>query len=265
MRDVPPARLVLIEGPEAGLVFTVGAAPMLLGRAEDVGIKVLGRGVSRHHAKIVRGAEGEVIVSDLGSANGTFVNDRRITKATLSPGDHLRLGRDAVLELELASPDERDTVDLAGGEPAQPIERTLTSTMRNLGRLRLVEREFSLALRPLEQVKRRLDELPNPPPRELAAALVDVGECHLGRGEFSPARTVLQRALDLLTRDSATDRELAPVRFAMARAVRREDAVRARELAQACRDALPASDGLHRRSAAWLAALCTEPGSADLR
>ncbi|MEJ2734447.1 MAG: FHA domain-containing protein, partial [Anaerolineae bacterium] len=47
--------------------------------------------VSRSHARL-ECARGQCAVEDLGSANGVFVNGRRVSRAVLSPGDRLRLG-----------------------------------------------------------------------------------------------------------------------------------------------------------------------------
>src|SRR2546422_11455246 len=68
-----------------GAVKTVGRAP----RADFVVDAAL---VSRLHCRLTAG-ESTVEVVDLSSTNGTFVNDKRITKATLSSGDRLRVGR----------------------------------------------------------------------------------------------------------------------------------------------------------------------------
>ena len=49
--------------------------------------------VSRVHCRLVADADGKLEVEDLSSTNGTFVNDRRIERAVLVPGDRLRIGR----------------------------------------------------------------------------------------------------------------------------------------------------------------------------
>ena len=68
-----------------GTVKTVGRAP----RADFVVDAAL---VSRLHCRITATAENLEVV-DLSSTNGTFVNDKRVDKATLSAGDRLRVGR----------------------------------------------------------------------------------------------------------------------------------------------------------------------------
>jgi len=49
--------------------------------------------VSRVHCRLLATMMGELHVEDLSSTNGTYVNDQRIEKAVLSPGDRLRIGR----------------------------------------------------------------------------------------------------------------------------------------------------------------------------
>ena len=48
--------------------------------------------VSRLHCQL-SASPTELLVEDLGSTNGTFVNDRRVQRAGLQAGDHLRLGK----------------------------------------------------------------------------------------------------------------------------------------------------------------------------
>ena len=66
-------------------------------------VRTLGRGpradfvldaalVSRVHCRLVV-ADGELVVENLGSTNGTFVNDGSVERSTLKVGDRLRVGR----------------------------------------------------------------------------------------------------------------------------------------------------------------------------
>jgi DNA-binding winged helix-turn-helix (wHTH) protein len=65
--------------------------PNVVGRAPDATIQCEAAGVSRHHARLVL-AHGEAILEDLGSKNGTYLRDERVTSARLSDGDEIRLG-----------------------------------------------------------------------------------------------------------------------------------------------------------------------------
>ena len=78
-------------------------AQALTFRVSPGGIKTIGRAtgadfivdealVSRIHCRLEAHADG-VDVIDLGSTNGTFVNDQRIDRTRLKPGDRLRVGR----------------------------------------------------------------------------------------------------------------------------------------------------------------------------
>ena len=49
--------------------------------------------VSRVHCRFTADALGQLVLEDLGSTNGTFVNDRRIDRASIVAGDRIRIGR----------------------------------------------------------------------------------------------------------------------------------------------------------------------------
>jgi transcriptional regulator with AAA-type ATPase domain len=66
-------------------------AVTVLGRDEDCGASLASSQVSRRHAEI-RWIGGIAMVRDLDSKNGLFLNQRRVTRAPLKPGDVLRLG-----------------------------------------------------------------------------------------------------------------------------------------------------------------------------
>jgi pSer/pThr/pTyr-binding forkhead associated (FHA) protein len=63
-----------------------------LGRASPADVILDAPLVSRLHCRLTAGARGLEIV-DLDSTNGTYINDRRIKRAHLTPGDRLRIGR----------------------------------------------------------------------------------------------------------------------------------------------------------------------------
>ncbi len=71
--------------------FRLPGARVVIGRQEDCGIRIPLPEVSRRHVAIdVTGPA--VVVKDLGSANGTYVNNNRVTEDTLAAGDHLIIG-----------------------------------------------------------------------------------------------------------------------------------------------------------------------------
>jgi pSer/pThr/pTyr-binding forkhead associated (FHA) protein len=62
----------------------------VIGRAVECDIAVTADEISRRHALVKPTSEG-LAVEDLGSANGTYINNKRVQNGFLNPGDELRL------------------------------------------------------------------------------------------------------------------------------------------------------------------------------
>jgi pSer/pThr/pTyr-binding forkhead associated (FHA) protein len=77
-----------VSGETFGRVFPVGQT-IVAGRQSECEIHIPSDGISRRHAEMKLTPDG-VMVEDLGSANGTYINDRRINRELLKPGDELR-------------------------------------------------------------------------------------------------------------------------------------------------------------------------------
>jgi pSer/pThr/pTyr-binding forkhead associated (FHA) protein len=71
--------------------MTAGAVKTI-GRAKGADLIIDAALVSRVHCRLEAGKDG-VDVTDLSSTNGTFVNGKRVARATLATGDRLRIGR----------------------------------------------------------------------------------------------------------------------------------------------------------------------------
>ncbi len=70
-------------------------AATTIGRLPDNTLQIDNLAVSGHHAKI-SWEQDHYVVEDLGSLNGTYVNEERVGKATLKHGDHLKIGKHLV-------------------------------------------------------------------------------------------------------------------------------------------------------------------------
>ena len=79
-------------GSVAGRDITI-SAELRIGAADDNNFRLVVRGVSRHHARIVRDGS-HFFLEDAGSTNGTFLNGQRITRERLEHLDVITLGRD---------------------------------------------------------------------------------------------------------------------------------------------------------------------------
>ena len=98
-------KLVVLTQSMAGRSVDLGERTTV-GRVEDNAFQIAEPSVSSRHCEIlVRGDE--VVIKDLNSTNGTFINGEKITEGVLKPGQTLRLGN---VELKLDAP----------GAPAAP-------------------------------------------------------------------------------------------------------------------------------------------------
>lgn len=98
----PVLRLKVLAGAAVGTEFEVGDELMIGREAEGVGKLGGDPEISRRHARIARAAAPHnYAIEDLGSTNGTFVNDRRIgTAQPLAEGDRIEVG-DTTLKVEV--------------------------------------------------------------------------------------------------------------------------------------------------------------------
>jgi hypothetical protein len=94
-----PRALTITQGPQTGDSGQFVDHVILIGRGSDCQLVLDDDYVSTRHARIVDGPDG-VYVEDLGSTNGTYVNNQRITSpTTIGFGDVVRIGR-TILRLE---------------------------------------------------------------------------------------------------------------------------------------------------------------------
>jgi hypothetical protein len=93
-------REVRADGSSRQILFD--GRPLTIGRAPDNRLVIRDGRASRHHARI-DGRRGSLVLSDLGSTNGSFVNDRRVDSVALGAGDRIRIGTTALLVEAVAS------------------------------------------------------------------------------------------------------------------------------------------------------------------
>ncbi|MDR3211039.1 MAG: protein kinase [Planctomycetota bacterium] len=89
------ARLRVIDGPLVGHEFTLGSGSLVAGRLRECGISLPDPKASRNHAEFSLDKDGKYCLTDLGSANGTFLNDLQLPPKELrrlTPGDAIRIG-----------------------------------------------------------------------------------------------------------------------------------------------------------------------------
>ena len=96
--EVTQAAMVVTAGPLRGTSLSLGSTPILIGRAPECTLVLDDDYASNRHARVFA-REGEWMVEDLGSTNGTLVSGKRIEGAVpFRPGAQVRIGR---TEIEL--------------------------------------------------------------------------------------------------------------------------------------------------------------------
>ena len=95
------SKLVLLTEGFAGRTYELNVEKTTVGRVEDNAFQITEPSVSSHHAEIIlRG--NDVVIKDLNSTNGTFINGEKISEAVLKPGQTLKFGQ---VELRLEGKD----------------------------------------------------------------------------------------------------------------------------------------------------------------
>ncbi|MFI9150006.1 FHA domain-containing protein [Streptomyces sp. NPDC053367] len=96
--DGAPAQLHVVAGPDAGGVHLLHGGQVRIGRSADADVPLDDPDVSRLHCAVTLGADGRVTVADLGSTNGTVLDDTRVDTRPVRfpPGALLRIGESAL-------------------------------------------------------------------------------------------------------------------------------------------------------------------------
>jgi hypothetical protein len=125
MMSVPEASGPALSVRHTGQVFPLTQAPVTIGRMADNVLVLSDSLVSRHHAAISWQA-GTYVVEDLGSANGTYVNERRITAPQeLRHGYVVRLGN-TILDVQMAPASAAAGAPQPAAAPPPPASRRPT-------------------------------------------------------------------------------------------------------------------------------------------
>ncbi len=116
------AKIVVLSEGFTGLTCELKADKTTVGRLEDNSFQIPEPSVSSHHCELTRrGAD--LLVKDLNSTNGTFINGEKVGEAVLKPGQILRLGQ---VEMRL----ESATAAAASAASKKPLEKTMVSGIK---------------------------------------------------------------------------------------------------------------------------------------
>lgn len=80
----PATRLVITSGARAGTELVLGDEPLTIGRSAESGLVIRDEYTSTHHARLMLW-DGDWMIQDLDSTNGTYLDGRRVTQPTPVP------------------------------------------------------------------------------------------------------------------------------------------------------------------------------------
>jgi diguanylate cyclase (GGDEF)-like protein len=153
------ACLVVFYGQNIGKRHFLDHTELVVGRSDSANIQVEQESVSRQHAKFVT-REGRTVVYDLGSTNGTFINDERIHDAELRDGDLVRVGQTIFKYLSGTNIESKYHEEIYRLTTIDGLTRTfnkryfLETLERELNRSLRYRRTMSLAMFDIDHFKR---------------------------------------------------------------------------------------------------------------
>jgi len=120
------AALVLVKHSGEQIEVPLKHAKTIIGRHTDCQIRIPDVSVSRQHCEIAV-ADGRVVVRDLGSSNGTYVNRRRISSTELAPADLINVGKFIFVVRLDGKPEAIDSDDALEDGMATQVAATVTA------------------------------------------------------------------------------------------------------------------------------------------
>jgi pSer/pThr/pTyr-binding forkhead associated (FHA) protein len=110
------AKLVVLSAGMAGRSLELNVDKTTIGRVDDNSFQIAEPSVSSHHCEVLLQG-GNVVIRDLNSTNGTFINGEKISEGPLKPGQTLRLGQ---IELRLETEGAPSTAPAPAPAPGAP-------------------------------------------------------------------------------------------------------------------------------------------------
>jgi predicted component of type VI protein secretion system len=110
------AKLQVLSGASAGQSYELKVDTTTVGRVEDNALQIVDPSVSSHHCEVILQGS-DLLIRDLNSTNGSFINGEKITETVLKPGQTLKLGN-VELRIDDGSPMPSPSAKPAASAPA---------------------------------------------------------------------------------------------------------------------------------------------------
>jgi len=100
--------LLVLRGPDMGRRFLVKPPGGIIGREEGAAVQTRDTTISRRAALLEFGNDGRILITDLGSKNGVYIDGVRISRAEIYDGNHVQLSNDTVMRVRFQDPIETE-------------------------------------------------------------------------------------------------------------------------------------------------------------
>ena len=153
------ACLVVIYGLDLGKKYNVDRPSIVIGRSSKADIQIDQESVSRNHCKLINTGK-SIMLRDLGSTNGTYVNDELVDEYVLRDGDLIKIGRCIFKflsgnNIENAYHEEIYRLTTIDGLTQVYNKRYFIETLeREIGRAHRYRRELSLIMFDIDHFKK---------------------------------------------------------------------------------------------------------------
>lgn len=171
------ARLVLKFESQVLREIPIGMGPLTIGRAPDNDVHIDNLAVSDHHARLY--AEGnKMVIEDLRSLNGTYVNGLLVNRATLRDGDNIQIGKH-ILQLDTVHETSTTVADGVSGARKAPTPDTEDSAAYDSQERRKLLRQSALAAASTDALAAPSIDLLHAPTLRVLHGRTDQPEYHL--------------------------------------------------------------------------------------
>lgn len=253
--SVPDCTLIGASANLLGVACPLGRGEVMVGRSLEAVLRLQSDGVSRFHARIQRTKRGSLVLSDLGSSNGTYLNGRRLKQPqSLEDGDRVRFGPQAAFFVRYGNDAGPDTIEIRNPTHCETTVQLLAK--RNQARILLSRAEFEVALPLFLEVLDALDAAAHgtlAASEDIAELLTEVARCHVGLNSPVAAVPLCRRAVALLMGSSAGNAALVRANFVLGKALFFEAPESARRILQEAVESLEPGVALRQEIEAWLA------------
>jgi transcriptional regulator with GAF, ATPase, and Fis domain len=173
------ARLIVLTGPLRGTERPLSEGLLVIGRDLSSDLCIKDRALSRHHCRVVL-ENGTYVVEDMGSRNGTMVNDRPAEKHILKDGDRIQIGGSLLLFVEGEWPRQiearlDDGTGITKASAQVSLEGAMYALARDLGILLKIGTELNTIRSPVVLYQKLLDSIFSLIPADRGAILLTKG------------------------------------------------------------------------------------------